>query len=605
MTSMEIEDPTAAQPQPEQSPRRLRWCSPVLGALLLPLALAGQYVAAAHPDWIEEHYSQSLFPRIASTLARVSTRVPVSLAELLIVVLVVAIAVAVWRALKLLALRKGTGPRRVAVLFNSGLRLLALAGVLYTAYLASWGLNHHREPFATVAGWEVEPPETWLLVEFACQVAEDLNTLRAELEEDEEGVVVIEESPRALGRLARKAYANLEGLHPSMRKAPGVPRRPFASPLLTASWITGIYSPFTAEAHINDEIPAMQLGFVTCHELAHSLGFAREDEANFLAYLACKNSNDPVLRYSGALAVWGYLVRALSIANPTRLIGIVERLDPAVVRDLKSMQEFWVRERTEFTAFATGLNHNYLKSQGQTKGVATYGLALDLIAEDWRRSQPDYQAEPLASALEEVSGRTVKIAFIGGCMIYGGGGAFLSLPDRVGELLIERGVDSRIYNLGSCNQSALQSTSALDAAIDLGADIVVLRFGAAELGAGMRIETMKTAFQRLLFTARRAGIRVLILTSERPGQARHVQSAAAMDQMIQRQAEIRGARVVTNYTKGLPDRLGALRSDMEHPNYAAVLTMGKRMLPDLLSVIATVRKAWALGLVEAEPESEK
>ena len=605
MTSPETEEPSAPQPQPERSPRRLRWFLPVVGTLLLPLSLAAQYLAAARPDWIEEHYSQDLFPRIASALAGFSARVPMSLIELLILILIVRIAVAVTRTLKLLALPAGTGPRRGAVLLNSGLRVLALAGFIYTAYLASWGLNHHREPFATVAGWEVEPPATPLLVELACRVTEDLNTLRAQMEEDDRGVVVIEESPRALGRIASKAYANLKALHPSLRKAPGVPRRPLASPLLTASWITGIYSPFTAEAHVNDEIPSMQLGFVTCHELAHSLGFAREDEANFLAYMACKNSKEPTLRYSGALAVWGYLVRALSIAHPTRLIGITERLGPAVVRDLKSMQAFWVRERTEFTALATEINHNYLKSQGQTEGVATYGLALDLIAEDWRRSRPNYRVDPLASALEGVSNRDVNIAFIGGCAVYGGGGAYLSLPDRVGELLVTSGVKSRIYNLGSCNQSMASSTGALEAAIDLGADIVVLRFGASDQGAGMRIELMKEGFERLLFTARRAGIRVLTLTSERPGHAGHVKSAAAMDQMIQRQSEIRGARFVSDFTKGLPERLGAFRSDMEHPNYAAVLTMADRILPDLLPVIANVHRTWALEVVEAELENSK
>ena len=603
MTSPETEEPTV--PPLEQRPRRLRWFWPLVGTLLLPLSLAAQYFAAAHPSWIEEHYSQDLFPRIASTLAGVSSRVPMSLAELLILLLVVRIAVAVWRTLKLLALPKGTGPRRGVVLLNSALRLLALAGLIYTAYLASWGLNHHREPFATVAGWEIKPPATPLLVDLACQVTEDLNTLRAELEEDDRGVVVFEESQRALGRMARKAYANLKALHPSLREPPGVPRRPLASPLLTASWITGIYSPFTAEAHINSEIPSMQLGFVTCHELAHSLGFAREDEANFLAYMACKNSKEPALRYSGALAVWGYLARALSVAHPTRLIGIAERLGPPVVRDLTSMQAFWERERTEFTAFATEINDNYLKSQGQTKGVATYGLALDLIAEDWRRSRPNYRVEPLASALGQVSDRAVKIAFIGGCTVYGGGGAFQSLPDRVGELLVTSGVGSRIYNLGSCNQSVAQSTGALEEAIDLGADIVVLRFGASELGAGMRIESMKDGFERFLFTARRAGIRVLTLTSERPGHARHVKSAVAMDQMIQRQSEIRGARIVSEFTKGLPEHLAALRSDMEHPNYAAVSTLADRILPGLLPVISNVHKTWALELVEAELENSK
>ena len=38
-----------------------------------------------------------------------------------------------------------------------------------------------------------------------------------------------------------------------------------------------------------------------CHELSHICGFMREDEANFISYLACYHSSSTELRYSGAM----------------------------------------------------------------------------------------------------------------------------------------------------------------------------------------------------------------------------------------------------------------------------------------------------------------
>ena len=44
-----------------------------------------------------------------------------------------------------------------------------------------------------------------------------------------------------------------------------------------------------------------------CHELAHLRGYIFEDEANFISYLACIQSDDIVYQYSGYLSVLNYL----------------------------------------------------------------------------------------------------------------------------------------------------------------------------------------------------------------------------------------------------------------------------------------------------------
>ena len=54
----------------------------------------------------------------------------------------------------------------------------------------------------------------------------------------------------------------------------------------------------------------MNKPFTMCHELAHTKSYIFEDEANFLAYLACTGSDDIVFEYSGYLGVLNYVNNA-------------------------------------------------------------------------------------------------------------------------------------------------------------------------------------------------------------------------------------------------------------------------------------------------------
>ena len=92
----------------------------------------------------------------------------------------------------------------------------------------------------------------------------------------------------------------LEGYYPQPKKTSGL-RTPLIRPL------TGVYSPFTLEANYNSDMPDYNIPFTACHELSHLRGFMQEDEANFIAFLACSSSESIDFQYSDTL--WdGYTV---------------------------------------------------------------------------------------------------------------------------------------------------------------------------------------------------------------------------------------------------------------------------------------------------------
>jgi hypothetical protein len=151
--------------------------------------------------------------------------------------------------------------------------------------------------------------------------------------------------------------------------------------------ITGIFFPFTGEAHVNREVPAPDVPFTASHELAHFRGFAREDEASYVGYLACRSHPDQDFRYSGSLVASAYLMGALAEVDPAAARRLQARRSPGVRRDLEALRAWSERYRGRVEAASQRVNDAYLRSQGQKDGIRSYGRMVDLLVADHRPSR--------------------------------------------------------------------------------------------------------------------------------------------------------------------------------------------------------------------------
>ncbi len=151
-------------------------------------------------------------------------------------------------------------------------------------------------------------------------VVEQCNRLSREVARDENGVVTYEETLSADGALldmedrAREAmqqlgkrYSQLDGWYPR-------PKAMMFSDFMCQQYMQGYYFPFSMEANYNDVMTEIRKPATMCHELAHLRGYIYEDEANFISYLACTQSEDIYFQYSGYLSVLNYLENDLYYA---------------------------------------------------------------------------------------------------------------------------------------------------------------------------------------------------------------------------------------------------------------------------------------------------
>jgi hypothetical protein len=355
--------------------------------LLVPLAAGVHLLAARAPQAVERWFAGSLYPGVAAGLSALSGLVRFSAAEWLAGAVLLGTP-AGGIALFVLSRRGGAGWLR-AVAAVLGL-WLALAGGLYLAFLLSWGLNHQRPPLAKLIGLDSEPGGVEELRRLCEELAAEADAAREGLPEDAAGVMRLEGGLEAAMQRAGRGFRapELAELPFAAAAARAAPKLPLVSPLLWRAGISGIYVPFTGEAHVNATLPHPDVPFAACHELAHLAGFAREDEASYVGYRACRAHPDPDFRYSALFAASLYAAAALARVDREQYEEVSAVRSPAVRRDVEAVWTWSRRYQGAVRRTAERVNDGYLKSQGHALGIRSYGRMVDLMLAERRRARP-------------------------------------------------------------------------------------------------------------------------------------------------------------------------------------------------------------------------
>lgn len=111
---------------------------------------------------------------------------------------------------------------------------------------------------------------------------------------------------------------------------------------------------------------------------------ATERDANFAAFLACASNSSTEFQYSGYFMAYRYCYSALASAGTTTASAAAARVQKEVndqlYADLNAYSAFFRENRDETaTKIANVANDTYLKTSGDSSGVASYGEVCDLL----------------------------------------------------------------------------------------------------------------------------------------------------------------------------------------------------------------------------------
>ena len=151
------------------------------------------------------------------------------------------------------------------------------------------------------------------------------------------------------------------------------------SRILSYMDFTGFFFPFTAEANLNTDFPPGLFASTVAHELAHQRGVAKEQEANFVAVLACLDYGDVDYCYSACMLAYTHLGNALYGADYDAWYMVYSGLDERVKLDFAANRAYWAQFETPVQTVSTTVYENFLQSYDQHLGMKSYGACVDLL----------------------------------------------------------------------------------------------------------------------------------------------------------------------------------------------------------------------------------
>ncbi|MCM1539305.1 MAG: DUF3810 domain-containing protein [bacterium] len=384
----------------------------------LTLILNGAaWLCAPFCDW----YTAHVFPIWLNTYGRLSGLFSVSIGEWMLY-LAAALALSalvlwiVW--LPVYAVRRLTGRMRRGGADSAGnrsddcggadsagsgfdrfvLRFYQAAAWIVTVVCLIMTLNclilYHCTPLQK----EGEQYEIEELIALRERIVTNCNRLSERMQRDERGEIVYDGDMKKRAVQAMHALAGREGIS-RLEGYYSEPKPLYASWFFCQQQMCGYYFPFSLEANYNDMMYIMNFPYTMCHELSHLKGYIYENEANYLAYLACVGSGDEVFEYSGYLNVLYYVERDLVDALTQRgEMARYESLTPIKEQvhldNVYVTSEQWekVNEQSPLdTRLVSDVTDTFLEANltvnGVSDGVVSYSRVVGLLLSYYHEEQ--------------------------------------------------------------------------------------------------------------------------------------------------------------------------------------------------------------------------
>lgn len=348
---------------------------------LFPLSIVFYFIARNYPDFIQGPFLKIPFYLFKYTIGTVSNLIPFSLSEFCLIIGIP--FVIVFSIIKIVKWIKKDNIKNIALLLTG---IFAVSSIMMSYFISVWSLNFYGYDLAKLLNIDNSPVSKTELYETTKILAENLNRLSDKIQYDEKGLSTYNGNKfYSMEKDIRKSYKNLNKVYPQIGKNPQRAKPILLSKPLTYTYIAGIYVPFMAEANVNINFPYFVTVQSAGHEMAHSLGFAREDEAEFIGYLVCKYSENDYYEYSGYLNAYIYASNALSKSYRKGFVEIYQSLNENVKKELDAYNNF-MKEYQNQTASVVSekVNDTYLKSHGQSDGTKSYGRMVDLLVAEYR-----------------------------------------------------------------------------------------------------------------------------------------------------------------------------------------------------------------------------
>ncbi|OBX17636.1 MULTISPECIES: DUF3810 domain-containing protein [Bizionia] len=339
--------------------------------LLIALALIPQIILinilAQFPEFVETYYSNCLYQWISALSRYVFGWMPFSFGD-------VFYAAAIIFIIRWLVITR----KRIFKDFKNWIiDIFATISLIYFAFHLFWAFNYYRLPLHKNLNLKADY-STEELITVTEKLINKSNALHLKVATHDTVIVDLPYSKKDILSMAPLGYVQLQKQYPHLEYHPKSIKMSLFSVPLTYMGFSGYLNPLTNEAQVDELIPIYKFPTTVSHEIAHQLGYAAENEANFIGSLAAMSHTDQHFKYSGTTFALRHCLMEVFRRNPEKYQELLLTINIGILKNYQEVQDFWRRYQNITEPVFKETYNSFLKANNQQGGMESYSYVVAL-----------------------------------------------------------------------------------------------------------------------------------------------------------------------------------------------------------------------------------
>lgn len=295
------------------------------------ILLVASFIIKSNPSWADS-FSLGFLKGYNYYISSIDQIIPFSLNEILIIIF--ALSLITLFILIIINLFK----KRYHKLANYSLSFISIIFIAISSYefFAAIPYNRSKLPISTYSKEVLSKEEN---IEVINYFIGDFNSLASSLNFDENGNLISPLTFKEMNKQAKEEYKRIETDYLYRRT---MSTKTMLFPYVYSQLhITGFYLGLNCGAMVNYSIPKADLPFTMLHELAHSKGVMREDDAQLVSMYLCLTSSNDYFRFSGYYSTIYSIMSMLRIMDKDLYSSTYNSLNQNIKKSYTYSSSYW------------------------------------------------------------------------------------------------------------------------------------------------------------------------------------------------------------------------------------------------------------------------
>jgi len=336
--------------------------------LFLFVQLVSIQLLAAFPMFIEKYYSNGMYPYVSQFWRSLLGWIPLSVGDLLLFFLTFLLARSIYKIIK----------KRIS-LKNAVLNVMAWASVLLFFFYINWGFNYFRVPLSEKLKHTITEYSNNELELLTTKLIQKTNSLQLELTGKDTLKVIVPYNYSELYKMAPKGYENIIHSYPFLDYQIPAIKNSLMSTFQSYIGVAGYLNPLSGEAHVNINGIKTSAPNTISHEMAHQIGYAAENEAEFIGFLAATHHPDVYFKYAGYKNAMLHSVFEMKRRDTIVFKQLLNQLNVGIKKDLQDNYALRLKYKNPFEPYVKKGYNLFLKTNKQKDGIQSYNRMVLLL----------------------------------------------------------------------------------------------------------------------------------------------------------------------------------------------------------------------------------